>query len=113
RGGENISALEVEEILLRLPGVAEAVAVAVPDERLGERTAAVVRIQPGTSVPGMAALRAHFADAGVAKQKWPEQLHVVDDFPRTASGKVQKFAVRRSLVTGRHHPLGDIAASIE
>jgi len=113
RGGENISALEVEEILLRLPGVAEAVAVAVPDERLGERTAAVVRIQPGTSAPGMPALRAHFAEAGVAKQKWPEQLHIVDDFPRTASGKVQKFVVRRSLVTNNHHTHEDIAASPE
>ncbi|WP_280501607.1 AMP-binding protein [Nocardia farcinica] len=99
RGGENISALEVEEILLDLPGVTEAVAVAVPDERLGERTAAVLRLQPGASAPDMSALRAHFATAGVAKQKWPEQLHVVEDFPRTASGKVKKFAVRRSLVT--------------
>ena len=49
RGGENISALEVEEILLGLPAVAEAVVVAAPDARLGEHAAAVLRIKPGQS----------------------------------------------------------------
>ncbi|MFE3317113.1 AMP-binding protein [Nocardia sp. NPDC059195] len=99
RGGENISALEVEEVLLGLPGVAEAIAVAVPDPRLGERTAAVLRLLPGHVDPTLDQLRTHFAAAGMAKQKWPEEVHVVADFPRTASGKVQKFVVRRDLAT--------------
>ena len=47
RGGENISALEVEEVLLAMPAVAEAVVVAAPDDRLGERAAAVLRVKPG------------------------------------------------------------------
>ena len=47
RGGENISALEVEEILLSMPGIAEAVVVAAPDARFGEQVAAVLRIQAG------------------------------------------------------------------
>ena len=51
RGGENISALEVEEQLLRLPAVAEAAVVAAPDARLGEHAAAFVRMQPGASAP--------------------------------------------------------------
>ncbi|MBF6170171.1 AMP-binding protein [Nocardia blacklockiae] len=101
RGGENISALEVEEVLLTLPGVAEAIAVAVPDARLGERTAAVLRLHPGHAAPTLDALRAHFAAAGTAKQKWPEHVHVVADFPRTASGKIQKFVVRRDLAAAR------------
>ena len=95
RGGENISALEVEEVLLAMPAVAEAVVVAAPDERLGERTAAVLRIRAGQVMPTVDDVREHFAHAGVARQKWPEELHQVDDYPRTASGKVQKYAVRR------------------
>ena len=91
RGGENISALEVEEVLLAMPPVAEAVVVAAPDARLGERAAAVLRLRPGTRMPTLDEVRAHFEAAGVARQKWPEELHEVDDFPRTASGKVQKF----------------------
>ncbi|MEU8896072.1 AMP-binding protein [Nocardia sp. NPDC048505] len=99
RGGENISALEVEEVLLSLPGVAEAAAVAAPDERLGEHVAAVLRLRPGGVAPDLARLRAHFAASGLAKQKWPEEIHVVADFPRTGSGKIQKFRVRQNLAT--------------
>jgi acyl-CoA synthetase len=97
RGGENISALEVEEVLLAMPQVVEAVVVAAPDARLGERTAAVLRIRPGLVMPTLAEVREHFERAGVARQKWPEELHEVDDFPRTASGKVQKFVVRQQV----------------
>ena len=101
RGGENISALEVEEQLLRLPGVAEAAAVAAPDERLGEHVCALVRLIPGAPAPDLAAARAQFERAGLARQKWPEDLRVVDDFPRTASGKVQKFLLRDRLRSER------------
>ena len=97
RGGENISALEVEEVLLGMPAVAEAVVVAAPDDRLGERTAAVLRIREGHAMPSLDDVRNHFKAAGVAIQKWPEELHRVDDYPRTASGKVQKFVVRQNL----------------
>jgi acyl-CoA synthetase (AMP-forming)/AMP-acid ligase II len=100
RGGENISALEVEELLLGLPGVAEAAVVAAPDERLGEHAAAVLRLHPGHAAPTMADIRAHLAAAGLARQKWPEELHTVPDFPRTASGKVQKFILRRDVAAG-------------
>ena len=97
RGGENISALEVEEILLGMPAVAEAVVVAVPDDRLGERAAAVLRVRDDKAMPTLDEVREHFKAQGVAVQKWPEELHRVDDYPRTASGKVQKFRVRQSL----------------
>jgi acyl-CoA synthetase len=101
RGGENISALEVEEVLLTMPSVAEAVVVAAPDERLGERAAAVLRVKAGHDMPTIDEVREHFKQAGVATQKWPEELHRVDDFPRTASGKVQKFLVRQDIATCR------------
>ena len=82
---------------LGMPAVAEAVVVAAPDDRLGERTAAVLRIRDGHVMPTLDEVREHFKAAGVAIQKWPEQLHRVDDYPRTASGKVQKFLVRQSI----------------
>lgn len=97
RGGENISALEVEEVLLGMPCVAEAVVVAASDARLGERAAAVLRIREGHAMPTLDEVCSHFKAAGVAIQKWPEELHRIpegQDYPRTASGKVQKFKVR-------------------
>ncbi|MCV7383305.1 AMP-binding protein [Mycolicibacter longobardus] len=97
RGGENISAVEVEDVLLGMPAVAEAIVVAVPDARLGERAVAVLRLKPGCALPTMAQVREHFERTGVAPQKWPEGLHEVEDFPRTASGKVQKYLVRTQL----------------
>ena len=97
RGGENISAVEVEEVLLGMPGIAEAVVVAAPDAGLGERVAAVLRLKPGHALPTEDEVRAHFADQGVARQKWPEVLLEVAEYPRTASGKVQKRLVREGI----------------
>jgi acyl-CoA synthetase len=97
RGGENISALEVEEVLLGMPGIAEAVVVAAPDAGLGERVAAVLRLKPGHALPTAEDVRAHFAHQGVARRKWPEVLLEVADYPRTPSGKVQKGLVRAGI----------------
>lgn len=102
RGGENISALELEEVLLAMPQVLEAVVVAAPDPRLGERAAAVLRVKAGEQMPGLDDVRAHFEAAGVARQKWPEELHRAEDFPRTPSGKVQKFLIRQRIATERN-----------
>ena len=98
RGGENISAQEVEELLLGLDAVAEVSVVAAPDERLGERAAAVLRVHDGAIAPTLDDVRCHLDSAGLARQKWPESLHVVADFPRTPSGKVQKFRLRQHLL---------------
>jgi acyl-CoA synthetase (AMP-forming)/AMP-acid ligase II len=96
RGGENISALEVEEQILALPEVAEVAVVAMPDERLGERACAIVRLLPGCSID-LAAIVAHLAEVGLARQKWPEDLRIVDELPHTPSGKVQKYVLRQQL----------------
>ncbi len=95
RGGENIGAAAVEDTLLTMEPIAEAIVVAAPDTRLGERVAAVLRLKDGQSMPTLDEVKEHFAAAGVARQKWPEELHQVDDFPRTASGKVQKNRIRK------------------
>ena len=100
RGGENISAAEVEQQLLLLPGVAEVAVVAAPDARLGEHACAFVRCSAGAAAPTLHQFRAHLEQVGLARQKWPEELRVVDDLPRTASGKVQKFVLRQSLRDG-------------
>jgi acyl-CoA synthetase len=98
RGGENISAIEVEEALLALPEVAEAVVVAAPDERFGERVVAVLRVRPGQQMPTRESVREHFQTTGMARQKWPEELREIEgDYPRTASGKVQKYLVRQQV----------------
>jgi acyl-CoA synthetase len=100
RGGENISALEVEEALLTMPAVAEAAVVAAPDARLGEHAAALLRLLPGHEPPTLDELRAHLARVGLARQKWPEEIHAVADFPRTPSGKIQKAVLRREIAAG-------------
>jgi acyl-CoA synthetase len=101
RGGENISAQEIEEELIRMPSIVEVAVVSAPDARLGEHAAAVVRTLPGTASPTLADIRAHLAEVGLAKQKWPESVHPVTDLPRTPSGKVQKFKLRQQLREGR------------
>jgi acyl-CoA synthetase (AMP-forming)/AMP-acid ligase II len=97
RGGENVSAQEIEELLLRMPGVAEIAVVAAPDTRLGEVACAFFRMQSGSPTPTLADIRSYLEQAGIARQKWPEHVRSVDDFPRTASGKVQKFVLRQQL----------------
>jgi acyl-CoA synthetase (AMP-forming)/AMP-acid ligase II len=97
RGGENLSAAEIEQALQTLPGVAEVAVVAAPDARLGEHACAVVRMRPGAAPLQLADVTAHLAAAGLARQKWPEELRLVDDFPRTASGKIRKVELRARL----------------
>ena len=100
RGGENVSAAEVEQLLAHMDGVAEVAVVAAPDERLGEHGCAFFRMQPGQEAPDLEAVREHLGAAGLARQKWPEELRVVEELPRTPSGKVQKFVLRERLRAG-------------
>jgi acyl-CoA synthetase (AMP-forming)/AMP-acid ligase II len=100
RGGENVSAAEVEQLLAHMKGVAEVAVVAAPDERLGEHGCAFFRMQPDSEPPDLEAVRSHLEAAGLARQKWPEELRVVEELPRTPSGKVQKFVLREQLRAG-------------
>ncbi|EFC86836.1 AMP-binding protein [Parafrankia sp. EUN1f] len=98
RGGENISAAEVEELLLKtMPEVLEAAVVAVPDTRLGEKPCALLRLAPGSAVRGVDDIRALLLAAGLGRQKLPEYVEVVVDFPRTSTGKIIKAQIRRQI----------------
>jgi non-ribosomal peptide synthetase component E (peptide arylation enzyme) len=96
RGGENLSALEIEEILLRHPAVREVAVVAVPDAVYTERACAVASLEPGQSLT-LDDVRAHFHRAGVARHKTPEQLVILGELPHTATGKVRKQELREKF----------------
>jgi cyclohexanecarboxylate-CoA ligase len=98
RGGENVSAQEVEALLVTHPAVSEAACVALPDAVVGERVCAFVIAREGASVR-LEDLRAHLLDAGLAHFKLPERLELRAELPRTASGKVQKTQLRSELTS--------------
>jgi fatty-acyl-CoA synthase len=91
-GGENISSVEVEGILLRHPAVQEVAVVGMPDERWGETPHAFVIVAAGASVTEPE-LRA-FARDSMAHFKVPTAFHLVDELPKTATGKIQKYVLR-------------------
>jgi acyl-CoA synthetase (AMP-forming)/AMP-acid ligase II len=101
RGGENISAQEIEELLLRMKGLTDAAVVAAPDTRFGEHAAAVVTVRDEATQLTLEDVRSHLQQSGLGRQKWPESLYVVRDLPRTASGKVQKYLLRQQLRDGQ------------
>lgn len=94
-GGENIASSEVERVLYQLPQVLEAAAIGLPDERWGERVAAVVVLQPGTSLT-LEQLRAH-CEGRLGGFKTPKELVLRDALPRNPSGKVLKRVLREEL----------------
>jgi cyclohexanecarboxylate-CoA ligase len=93
RGGENIPVVEVEGLLFRHPAVAEVAVVGYPDERLGERACAYVRLREGASLT-LPELVAYLEEQRMARQYMPERLEIVEALPRTPSGKIQKFRLR-------------------
>ena len=93
RGGENVPVVEVEELLYRHDAVRDAAIVAMPDPRLGERGCVFVTLRPGASLD-FAAMQRHLEAQQLAKQYWPERLEIVDEMPRTPSGKIQKYKLR-------------------
>jgi acyl-CoA synthetase (AMP-forming)/AMP-acid ligase II len=97
RGGENISAAEMEEAIMAMAQVAEVAVVAAPDARLGEHACAFVRVVPDAAALELGDVQRALEQAGLARQKWPEELHLVDNFPRTAAGKVRKVDLRDRL----------------
>ena len=97
RGGENISSVEVENIVLQIPNVYEAAVVAMPDKRLGERICTYVVLKNANQPLSLETVKAFFAAKKVAKCKYPERLEIVSSLPRTAAGKVQKFVLRQDI----------------
>ena len=98
RGGENISSREVEDILLQHPKIHDTCVVAMPDERLGERSCAYVVLKAPHHSLSLEEVVAFFSRKRVAKYKYPEHIVVIEKLPRTASGKIQKFLLRKDIM---------------
>lgn len=94
RGGENIPVAYVENVLYENPDYARVAVIAVPDPRLQERACACIVPAPGAAQPTLESVQAYLTAKGVAKQYWPEKVVAMDDFPATASGKIQKYQLR-------------------
>jgi fatty-acyl-CoA synthase len=101
-GGEWVSSLDIEDLILRVPGVAEAAVVGLPDEKWGERPVALVIVKSGAAAPTEEAIRQHvaqFAGRGtISKYAVPDRVHFVDAIPKTSVGKLDKKVIRAKLV---------------
>ena len=97
RGGENIPVAYVENVLYEHPDISSAQVIAVPDSRLQEKACACISMKTGKSPITMDSMQEFLSEKGLAKQYWPEFLEIMDDFPRTASGKIQKFRLREMI----------------
>jgi acyl-CoA synthetase (AMP-forming)/AMP-acid ligase II len=93
RNAENISALEIEDAVLRHPAVVDVAVIGVPDDRTGERVCAVVVPEPGADVD-LESVAAFCGELGLPRQKLPERLEVVDALPRNSMGKILKNELR-------------------
>lgn len=98
RGGENIPVVYVENTLYEHPDVAVVAVVAVPDPRLQERAACCLVMKEGREPLTLPDIQEFLRSRGVTKGYWPEHLTVLEDFPRTPSGKIQKFKLRQQLI---------------
>lgn len=96
RGAENIPVIEVEALLYKHPAVLQVAIVAYPDERLGERACAFIVPREGTMID-FGAMVAFLDSQQLARQYFPERLEIRQSLPATASGKIQKFALRNEL----------------
>ena len=96
RGGENVYPREIEEFLLQHPKIQAAQVFGVPDPRLGEEVCAWIVLKPGAAATAEE-IRA-FCQGRIAHYKVPRHLRVVLDFPVTATGKAQKFAMREAMM---------------
>ena len=100
RGGENIYPREIEEFLYTCPGISEVQIVGIPSAKYGEEVAAWVKLQPGAALSAEE-IRA-FCSGKIASFKIPRYVKMVDEFPMTVTGKIQKFRMREIMI----HELG-------
>ncbi|MCW4461993.1 AMP-binding protein [Sphingomonas sp. BT-65] len=96
RGGENIYPREIEEFLYRHPAVEDVAVVGVPDARMGEEVCAWVRLRAGAEADAEA-IRAYCREQ-IAHFKVPRYVRIVDSFPTTVTGKVQKYLIRQAMI---------------
>jgi len=96
RGGENIYPREIEEFLYAHPEVSDVQVYGVPDEKYGEKVAVAVKLRQGSELT--AEDIKEYCRENIAYYKVPEYVDFVDDYPMTASGKIQKYKLREAAV---------------
>lgn len=94
RGGENIPVIEIENVVYRHPSIRQVAIVTMPDDRFGERPCAFAVPQNGKTF-GFTEMQTFLRESGVARSYWPEGLELVETMPMTATGKIQKFVLRK------------------
>jgi acyl-CoA synthetase (AMP-forming)/AMP-acid ligase II len=99
RNAENISAVEIENVLISYPAIQDVTVIGLPDPRTGERCCAIVVMADGAPPVTLPDLVAHCKQHGLAAYKIPEQLQIRDALPRNAMGKVLKHELRRQLTS--------------
>src|SRR5690606_16763986 len=97
RGGEKIGCEEVEQFVSKHPAVLDAKLVAMPDPIYGEKACVYLIVRPGETAPTVRELADFLIAQGLAKFKCPERIEVVDAFPVTRVGKVDKPAMRKEI----------------
>jgi len=103
-GGENISSIEVEQTVDQHPAVLEAAVVAIPDDKWGERPKAFVALKPGQTATEQEIIE--FCKSRIARYKAPAAVEILDELPKTSTGKVQKFVLRDKEWAGHDKRVG-------
>ncbi|MGI6590670.1 MAG: medium-chain fatty-acid--CoA ligase [Eggerthellaceae bacterium] len=97
RGGENISAVEIDNYLEGCPGITDHATVGMPDARLGERICTFVVPRDPAQVPTVKDVQEFLASKNIQKRNWPERIEPIDAIPYTASGKVKRFILSQKI----------------
>jgi cyclohexanecarboxylate-CoA ligase len=108
RGGENIPVHRLENLLYGHPAIVDVAIVGVPDERLGERACAVVVLEPDQHLT-LEDITEYLLTEGVSKHFLPERLELVEQLPKTQSGKIRKFEIRNWLARSAEQRPGEHA----
>lgn len=93
-GGENISSVAVENILMKHPAVVEAAVIGVPDEQWGETPKAFITRSPSSNVKGAEILRWAKESSDMGRFMVPREVELIDELPKTSTGKIQKKVLR-------------------
>lgn len=101
RGGENLFPAEIEEVIYQHPAVSEVAVIGLPDPFWGEIAAAFLKVRDPQVVPTVAQMRSYMRSV-MSAQKTPAKWYVVDAFPMTGSGKIQKFVIAQEWQNGRY-----------
>ncbi|WLD92107.1 AMP-binding protein [Alkalihalobacillus sp. AL-G] len=95
RGGENVYPREIEEFLYTHPAIVDVQVIGIPDEKYGEKVAACIQVRDGEKVTTEDIKS--YCDGKISRYKIPEYIFIVDEYPMTASGKIQKYKLREQV----------------